>query len=398
MSINEAGLRRLLLAKTLLDETRTHPVADPDEVFLAKQILSTHDAAELALASIADSLGVRPSKDQSYLMNYFMALEKAVRHPVNGHEYMSQLNRVRTDIKHFGILPSVNQWGRVAEQVYGFVAGWCEEFLNLKLDKLDQSALLVEHEIREIYHKATLAAQNHEYEQALIKIALALHLLFDKTPALRGFHVGVARSEDALKLTGFGVHANDYLALQEFLPSIEQEGESLNPVWVQSKFGHPANWREASVRFCLRAFLDTALKIQHAKWIPGAIDFDFVYEYKVSALEPVDVWKDPPPTGGSAEVAFSLQQGESVTASDVKFLDSKDFRTLLTARYLSLSGLGPTKEYESVLELSGMKPPRSLVGYVTPTKVRVTCVPKQDESIRRYLPHVAEIEWQRKAD
>ena len=47
---------RLLLAKSLLDRTRMLPVSDGDDFFVAQQVLTAHDAADLAIAAVTERL------------------------------------------------------------------------------------------------------------------------------------------------------------------------------------------------------------------------------------------------------------------------------------------------------------------------------------------------------
>src|SRR5262249_46202259 len=172
---------------------------------------------------------------------------------------------------------------------------------------------------------------------------------FRGNPALRYLDVGVPRPEDAIKLAGFGVHGNDYLALQEFLPTIDENPDTheLKPSWKQSQFGHPANWRHDTVEFCLSAFLDTTLKLQRAAWIPGALPFHSVYEYKVKALDAVDIWKERPAEGDTVPALFSLKPGEFIIASDVLQLPASEdgLFNLLTGRRSALAGVGPRKKF-----------------------------------------------------
>jgi hypothetical protein len=109
--------------------------------------------------------------------------------------------------------------------------------LGLSLDELDQSALIQLSDVRDYYSVAKQQALNGEYEESLITIGKALYIVFQENDALRDFQPGVARSEDAIKLAGFGVHGNDYLALQEFLPTIRQKmsKETFVHYWEQAK-------------------------------------------------------------------------------------------------------------------------------------------------------------------
>jgi hypothetical protein len=123
MELRKGVVERLLLAKSLLSKLRFHSVAEPDSKFLAGEIMTAHDAAELVLAAISDQAGVLPSKDKHYFMDYFEPLKTL--HPerdVFAKEYFSQLNRVRVNIKHYGIFPDPRQWARVGETCYSYMS------------------------------------------------------------------------------------------------------------------------------------------------------------------------------------------------------------------------------------------------------------------------------------
>jgi hypothetical protein len=145
--------------------------------------------------------------------------------------------------------------------------------LQIFFADLDESALLSDENVKCLYDRAKHSAAQREFKTALEEIALALSLVFEENSALRGLTAGDPSSDDAIKLSGFGVHANDFLALQQFLPQVGRYGNEKGvPQWKQSRFGHPGNWREQTVDFCLRTFVDVATKIQGARWVPGALD------------------------------------------------------------------------------------------------------------------------------
>jgi hypothetical protein len=416
-------LERLLLAKHLLGKARRHPVAEPDRFFLAEQIISAHDASELALAAICAHCGTAPAREKQYLMNYLDSLREL--HPgreVSGREYFRQLNQARIGIKHYGILPDPKQWARTAETVYDYLSEWSGSYLGVSLDDLDESGLLRSPRVVAKYEAAKAAAEGQGYREAFERLAEGLQILFAENPALRGLQVGRPNPEDAIRLTGFGVHANDFLALQEFLPEVVNGFLGVGVVrWKQSKFGHPGNWREDAVGFCLRVFLDVALKIQHAEWIPGAIEFSVLYEYNITALrDGVEVWREAPEPheAGRAtsmmgalerlvgktrrEVVRILKGGESLRAQSVSFPGPRLPTPILplmgltgTGKEEARRGPGPQKAApvpDAVLELWGV-PLLDALTYVSMGDVNVTCVPRDDDFVKKHFPGLPETDW-----
>jgi hypothetical protein len=229
-------------------------------------------------------------------------------------------------------------------------------------------------------------------------LAYAAGTLFRSNQALRNLTVGKARAEDAIKLAAFGVHANDYLALQEFLPSITHDRDRDQYVvkWEQKKYGHPGNWTRAAAEFSLKTFVDVALRIQDAEWIPGAIEFGILYEYKITALvDDVKIIQEKPnkQSGisgflGQPEriIVKVLQKGESLRGE--LFPKEKPFS--LTTGLLS-DVLGK-KEENPVFLIFSRDP--FIWGEVQAEMVHITCVPRDSEIIRQHFPDLPEVEYE----
>jgi len=385
VGIAQEVLERLLVAKGLLSQIRDLPTTRPDRITLARQILTAHDAAELALAAIACHLGLLPTSRQTYLMEYFPAIQK--HHPgreVAGRDYFGQLNQVRIDIKHLGIFPDPDQWKRVGERTWAYVSGWCQDYLSLPLDDVDESALIRDTGVKQSYDSAVEAFHRDDYKAVFELLAFATGKLFDSNKALRNLVVGLPKAEDAIKLAAFGVHANDFLALQEFLPRLVYSREH-NPLvkWEQEKHGHPANWNRDAAEFCLRTFVDVALRIQDAAWIPGAIDFEAVYEHKVTAVvDNVEILGLPPYNAIKPPyqiVVRRLRKGDSL-------------RGIVSRKEPLLSGLmGPESKQTVILTITSWE--EKFWGEVEADKVKVTCVPRNNSVVRDYFPDLPEIDY-----
>jgi hypothetical protein len=166
----------------------------------------------------------------------------------------------------FDFSVDARQWSHVSETVFQHIAKWCWDDLTESFAELDESALLLDNNVKRLYDEAKQSALQGDYKGTLEKLALALSIVFEKNVALRGFEAGNASTEDAIRVVGFGIHGNDFLALQQFLPRVSRWGEDTKtPQWKQSAFGHPGNWRDRSAEFCLRTFVDVAVKLQGAQ-------------------------------------------------------------------------------------------------------------------------------------
>jgi hypothetical protein len=404
MPLKTQTVDRLLLSKSLLERIGFRPTAVHDRHTVAANILAAHDAAELAIAAICDELGCSPQQGKSYLMDYFEPLKQA-EHPdkeVHAKDYFRNLNEARSLLKHRGLFPDPRQWARVGEITFQHIAKWCSDYLNESFGELDASALLVDPQVREMYEEAKRSSAQQDFKTALEKLALALSKVFGDNAALRGFEAGWAKPEDAIRLAGFGVHGNDYLALQQFLPHVRRWGEQANvPRWKQSEFGHPGNWEEQNIEFCLRTFVDVAVQIQGAQWVPGPVKRDIIYDQQIEALrDGVEVWHMVPEQqegqrmsgygfllGGplKREVIRTLKRGETLRAR--VSVSSESFLSEL------MHSVGARAESTKVLNVAGLEEPK-FFGSVLASEVRVTCVPSDDDFVRQYYPWLPTIDWE----
>ena len=383
--LSQDVIDQLLVSKNLLEKIQFLPTASPDRYTIARHVLAAHDAAELAIASIARHLGKTPKSDKTYLMDYFSPIKKA--HPekdVPGRAYFSQLNHVRNGIKHKGIFPDPRQWFRVGEKTYSYISTWCNKYLNTSFDALDESDMITDPDVKEQYDIAKDFFINRDYKGVLESLAKALCLIFENNRALHNLRVGEPRAEDALKLSAFGVHANEFLVLQEFLPRAyySRIEHQVQIIWEQDKFGHPANWRQNSAEFCLKTFTSVALRIQDAEWIPGAIEFNSVYQHKITALvDGVEIVQERSKNllGPKEKVVVrTLKKGETIIG-------------IVTEKNDPLLAAMLGEKHKPVL--SFMNSDEKIWGEIDEDKVHVSCIPKEDRLVCEYFPDLPEIEY-----
>ena len=385
---------RLLLAKALLSEITIVPTVHPDSLTTARYILMAHDAAELVLAAIATHYRCAV-KDHAYLMDYVGAIKQTTGQEIPHRTFFSKLNRERVNVKHYGSRPNVEQWGNVAEAAYQNISSVCEQYLNIQLDQLDEAVLLQHKGAKRLIAEARAAHQGGSYQLVLEKLAHSLFVLFKDNRALRNMTIGKPHAEDAIKLTAFGVNANEFLALQEFLPSVSEDKSDVNFHWNQEEHGHPANWTVEAAEFCLKTVIHVAVRIQNATWIPSAIEFLYVYEHKVTALEDNVEIVQPGNTmrGGALSALLSPPSTKPVVVRTLSKGESIIGMVERNKRDNLLSALGGYQESGSeTLSISTYGPDR-IWGNVEASKVQVTCVPRRNKFTEKYYPHLEEMPW-----
>jgi hypothetical protein len=373
------------LSKFFLQKIRFQSVTS-DRHTLAANIIAAHDAAELAIASVCDQLDCLP-RGETYLMLYFEPYKKATGKELSGREYFRTLNIARNNIKHQGIFPDGQQWSRVGENVFEYVNNWCSDALQESFLALDQSALLLDGEVRRLYDEARQSAEVKDYKTTFEKLALALSMVFEDNDALRGFEAGKANTEDAIRVVGFGIHGNDFLALQQFMPHVSRWGSDAKiPRWKQSEFGHPGNWRESAAEFCLRTFVDVAVKLQGANWIPGPLSRDILYEQQIEALKDgVEFWRDVP--DGEAWV-FGLPTGKTKRESKQMLKRGERLKVVV-----NLSAGSQGIDGGKVLTIAPFADSYEAWN-VLAADVKVVCVPRTEAYVKKSFPWLEEMEWE----
>jgi hypothetical protein len=402
MSLRKEVLHRLLLAKSILAGGRNAPSGQPNPHLVARQVLNAHDAADLVFASIADhqrKLGAT-GKAPSMVECLKLIDSKKSKHEA----YFKQLNEARIGLKHVGNLPNTNQWATVAQDVFEKLSSLCQGTLNISLEELDESELLSNGEARAHLLAAKTARASQDFKVALEELAKALFIALEDAPGLGRIEVGRPKAEDALKLTAFGVSANDFLRLQEFLPAVSAlpagehwQFEIEGVLWKQSGFGHPGNWRDEVAGFCISTCLTVALSVQNAAPVPYAHEFSDVYKYKVTAAkDEVEVWEDLASEKEHAAEVFSskgrpsrthkrfLKMGESVIVSP--------YAHPLVSEDQVASGESIKRVRVSYDPMSGLLPGHfQRAEFVSLADVDITCVPS--ELYTRWFPALPEIPW-----
>ncbi len=405
MILKPEVLHRLLLAKSILSTGRSLS-GQSNAHLVAKQVLGAHDAADLVFAAIADQQNRLPPGNKDSMIQCLDAIDiSSDRHK----GYFKQLNDARNGLKHSGLLPNTTYWASVEPDVFEKLSNICVATLSTSLDDIDESSLLVNNQVRAHLVAAKTARISQDFKLVLEELAKALFFALEDAPGLERINVGRANAEDALKLTAFGVSANNFLQLQEFLPMVstfpsgpdwQLDIEGL--LWKQSGFGHPGNWRDEVADFCISACLGVALRIQNAPPVPYAREFSDVYEYKLTAREDqVEVWEDLADEEEHRAEVFSgkarpsrihkrfLRKGESVTISP--------HPRPLVSNDVSLSGELIKRvricDIDNGGGIGAMFSGRSKrAEFVNQANVNITCVP--NELYRDWSPALPEIPWE----
>lgn len=252
-------LDRLLLCKFLLRYEQPEVAPTSDARFIATRILSAHDASEMALAAIADHLGVQLPAGDVHFSVYLDKIQSHLNKSLPNREFFRQLNLARNLLKHSGVHPRPEQFLRVTENTYNYISEWLEEFVGITLAEVDEALLIQNEIVRSCFEKARERTESGDPKSALENLAIAMSILFENSAGLWTIGPSDRSVENAIRLAGLGVRLNEYLALQHLVPEVLGSGENATVKWNQNEFGHPGNWNTNNAEFCLRSFVELAV-------------------------------------------------------------------------------------------------------------------------------------------
>jgi len=274
--VSQQVLNRIAIGNSLLSTVGPlTPNADP--LTVAQTVLLAHDASELTLAALAESVGFT-SKERTTFMEYVTEIEKA-KGSLSISLFFKELNGARVSFKHSGILPTAQQFHDCVTSARVNLDKACRACLGRSIDEVGLEALIEDDAARKLYEEAKVHHQRSSFEEALKALGWCFARALDATPFAYYVHVGEADTEAALHLLGCGVDPSTFLALQRFLPSVSGDETS----WKLRETGHPGNWTEENVEYCLDATLKIILQIQHAPFKPHAMPFEYVFEDVLTA-------------------------------------------------------------------------------------------------------------------
>jgi hypothetical protein len=378
---------RLVSAKQFLVASAGQLTPNSDAVLVGKMILTAHDAAELAVAAIANHLGVE-LPDRTYLTGYPALIERQLSvQTFPGKEFLRQLDRVRTSFKHHGIRPNSADWFRVIEKTWDWVEQWCATYLGMSLEDIDLAQLIENSRVKDLYLAAKNEYEGNNFEAALENLAKGLYLTLDRFPGITFPVLGERNAEHALLLSAFGVRPSDFLRIQELLPSVAKTKEGvLVPKWNFRGTGNWANWTRDNVEFCLEALVDIAIKVQHAPRLPIVFEFSWVFDDVITATsDDIELWQIkwegqwPMARQSGTTVVKRLKKGESLRCRLVE--PAIEFPS-----FAALSGQQPIDTSGSVQvrsdEIDGNW------AFVERSQVEISCAPKDSPWIRELCPHL----------
>jgi len=291
--------KRIVLAKFLHEAGATACTVKHDQMAFSKGLLLLHDAVEAALGAVADHVHAM-LRGNTYLLEYYNLIDKAK--PLQRVPYRAQmrnLNALRNNIKHLGILPDTKANAHFPDTVRAILEEVCEDYLELDYAKVSLKGAIANETVLSRIIDAESALDKGSIEDALIGLAYAMYHICeyrtgpspfsdvgmptDEIPPVR--FPSVYATEFTVTLLEYGVDPYAYHHFKNLTPMIGQEEGQL-VYWWNKHYGHPANWTPDNARFCLSFCIDTALKFQ-AKEDSLGITLTYYSQVFEDLIEPV---------------------------------------------------------------------------------------------------------------
>ena len=339
--IREEVFNRIIFARKLYKDGEIACNIGNDQMVFAKGLLLLHDATENALGAIADHLGAG-LKGNKYILDYFELIKKADTHK-RTLPYMipiRNLNTIRNNIKHQGILPDIKSNAHFPSTVYQLITDICQTYLGLDFDSVSLKNLIRDKGVVNFIKIAEKEIADGSIKESLISLAFAMYYICESS-TISELSVILFNKKDLQYTEPYGSNQTINLLKNRVDPYLYHRFKNLTPLigknvkkdkltyWWDKTYGHPANWTDRNAKFCLDFCIDTALKFQREKDEGySIINYQFVFE---DIIEPVgkeavfwDQSKHPPKVAsplGPRKRVFTLKKGNPIIGYAV---DDKD--------------------------------------------------------------------------
>lgn len=182
--IDADGVRRLSMIRLLLSRAeRESRLSSP---FSADSVNRMHDAVEMFLAlAVQHHHGRLPRQ----FMDYWDELEKAIGRPLAYRAQMQRFNKLRVNLKHYGIQPHPDEIRSAVASARGLIEDECSDLLGISLEDASVAHLVPDDEVRTLLDSAEVLWAGGDGTAAFADVAEA----FDRA----------VRNYSSRKSTGF---------------------------------------------------------------------------------------------------------------------------------------------------------------------------------------------------
>jgi hypothetical protein len=176
---------RLALARSIHKRACEMCDTSNDIFALAQGLIAFHDSLDNFCAAIVSHLAMSSKGGKGYLLDSVNAIEEYERREspefrIPCKTEIGQLNIIRNDIKHHGIVPDIELSKGLLEGLTAFFDEYCRRYFGLEWNAVSMSDLLEDKAVREMMKAAENAIEAKSYKEALNQLAVVKFRVFEE--------------------------------------------------------------------------------------------------------------------------------------------------------------------------------------------------------------------------
>ncbi len=187
MVLKENIIKKIQMAISLYELGKDNFKTSFDIRKKAVGIILLQDAVEIFLSAICEHLNIEMTGRENFY-EYFNKIEKHVKNkgnPLPLKKQMSILNKQRVNIKHFCILPDIEECKYFDNDVKLFFSELSLRFFNRDIDSISLVDLIDDVNLRKYLKKAENDLEKSKYEDCQINCRKALFMVFEESYDIR---------------------------------------------------------------------------------------------------------------------------------------------------------------------------------------------------------------------
>lgn len=280
-------VNRLVLAKSIHKKAVELFNSSNDTFAFSHGLIALHDALDNFVGAIASILNAK-SKGQSFLMETIHSIEEHERNSSNGKNFVfvkkseiAQLNTMRKNIKHQGILPNVQQAKGLVAPITIVFREYTRKYFDLNWEVVSLSDLIKEEKTRNDVVDVERLIDSGKYKDALNNMALIKFQVLEEDKAKNRSSLGsliplpVREPQETILHGQVDIHERAELLEKGIDRSLMQKFEKLTArvelnddegqeyiYWHSRSEWGPLNWTKENALFCYEFLVDAIIKNQ----------------------------------------------------------------------------------------------------------------------------------------
>ena len=182
MELKENIIKKIQMAILLYDLGKDNLKASFDIKKKAVGIILLQDAVEIFLSAVCEHLNIEMTGQENFY-EYFNKIEKHEKNkqsPLPLKKQINILNKQRVNIKHFCILPDIEECKYFDNDVKLFFSELSLRFFNRDIDSISLVDLINDLNLREYLKKAENDLEKGRYKDCQINCRKALYMVFEE--------------------------------------------------------------------------------------------------------------------------------------------------------------------------------------------------------------------------